>query len=53
MSGCVLEVAWCVVWLGNVVCCGWQGSVVRAVLCGAVWCVRMIEVMGCDVQGGM
>lgn len=28
------------------------GSVVCAVLCGAVWRVKMIEVMGCDVQGG-
>ena len=47
-----------VCWKWHGVLCGsvtWSvvdGSVVCAVLCGAVWCVRMIEVTGCDVQGG-
>ena len=46
-------------WKWHGVLCGWvmwsvvDGRVVCALLGGAVWCVRMVEVMGCDVQGGM
>ena len=59
VCGVLWRLVWGVGWKWQGVLCGWamwsvvDGSAVCAMLCGAVWCVRMIEVMGCDIQGGM